>query len=95
MTGTADARVREGDTGFFFRDAVECFAADAKPNGLSTEFIDPGGSDSNQGDSPDTAKASLAAALCNAQPGQTIKILPGTYRQSVIVSGIGGADMPI
>jgi nitrous oxidase accessory protein NosD len=37
----------------------------------------------------------LAQALCNVRPGQTVHVMPGVYRESVVLGLFGSGDAPI
>lgn len=79
----------EGDTGIFYRDGTECFGPDAQPVSGSLIYVSPLGSDLNTGTSQSSPFKTLAKALCNVAPGQTVYLLPGTYSDSVIMGNFG------
>ncbi len=85
----------EGDTGIFYIDGTECFESDAQPLTGSSVYVSPNGSDTNDGLTSATPLQTLAKALCNAQAGQTVYLLPGTYNESVILGNFGDAASPI
>ncbi|GAB4307406.1 MAG: hypothetical protein Kow0090_22250 [Myxococcota bacterium] len=87
--------VVEGESGYFHRDAIECFSGDTKPRKGETIFVSPEGSDENDGLSAANPLKTFSSALCNARAGQTIKVLPGIYEESVIIVGFGEEDSPI
>ncbi len=93
--GLRSGRMTEGDTGFFHRGATECYGNDANPVVGSNVWVGPDGSDSNSGVAEDQPLATLAHALCNLAPGQTLHILQGFYESSVILAAFGDADAPI
>ncbi len=101
-TGASDAGIQSGDvvegewSGYFYNDAgVECVAEDANPLAANTIYVSTDGSDDNTGADESNALKTITKALCNLSPGQTIKILPGTYNESVILYGFGSGDAPI
>jgi len=85
----------DGDlVGIVFQNGVECLGEDAQPNEGQVLFISLEGDDSN----PGTASAplgSLAFALCNLVPGQTLNIAPGIYQESIILGAFGDRSAPI
>lgn len=83
-----------GEVGIPFKNGVECLAEEAGTTAADEVFVSPDGRDDN----PGTAAApfqTLAHALCQARPGQTINILPGVYQESVIMGLFGQTDDPI
>lgn len=59
-------------------------------------YVSPTGNNSNGGLSRSDALATLAAALPLAEPGDEIRLLPGTYAGTTILDKIHGvAEMPI
>ncbi|MBU0675881.1 MAG: right-handed parallel beta-helix repeat-containing protein [Proteobacteria bacterium] len=84
-------QIIEGNTGFLFRDATECFGNAAMPIAGTSVYVSPNGDDTNNGDSAQLPLKTLAKALCNAGPGQTVYLLPGTYHESVIMGDFGNA----
>jgi hypothetical protein len=58
-------------------------------------FVGPQGSDTNDGRSPEKAFATVQRAADIAQPGDTIYLRAGTYRESVRPARSGTADKPI
>jgi len=69
----------------------------APDNKLATPalFVDPKGSDKNDGLSPEKSLSSIRRAADLAQPGDTIYIRAGTYRESVRPTQSGTAGKPI
>ena len=57
-------------------------------------FVSPTGNDSNSG-SASSPYRSIQRAVDAAQPGDTVKLLPGIYRGSVVISKSGTADKPL
>ena len=57
-------------------------------------FVSPSGSDSGSGSQQSPFK-SIQKAVDAAKPGDTVKILPGIYRGSVVISKSGTADKPL
>jgi len=94
-TPAPDLTIIEGDTGFFYRAGRECFGVDADPIDADDLWIAPDGDDDDDGTSEGAAFATLARALCNAAPGQTIHVAPGVYKQSVILAQHGDAEAPV
>ncbi len=98
-SGARDLRVTserdKGSVGIPFRNGVECLGEEAQPIAGETVYVSPQGDDGNAGDSPDAPLGTLAYALCNLRPGQTLYVLPGTYRESVILGAFGEAGAPI
>jgi hypothetical protein len=74
---------------------VVCKGYDAEPIAGDDAYVSPSGSDGATGTSPDQALATLAHALCNAAPGQTIHVGLGTYLESVLLSEFGDPRRPI
>ncbi len=58
-------------------------------------FVATTGSDSNDGLTEATAKATLAGGLAAASAGQTIKVMPGTYSGNFVTSKGGSSGSPI
>ncbi len=54
-------------------------------------FVSPSGDDANSGSSPESAFASIGAALKIARPGDEIRLLPGTYVGTTKMWDIHGA----
>jgi len=86
---------REGEMGIVFQNGVECLGEEAQPIQGSTIYVSPDGDDNNAGTSANAPLATLAYALCNIVPGQTLMVLPGIYHESVILGAFGHADKPI
>lgn len=85
---------KEGEMGIVFQNGVECLGEEADPLQRAIIFVSPTGDDNNPG-SEESPLASLAHALCNITPGQTLKVLPGIYTESVILGAFGNATQPI
>jgi len=83
------------DTWLFHLGGVVCKGADAERVAGTRVYVATGGDDENDGDSPEDAFATLGTALCNAAPGQTVYVAPGTYNESVLLSEFGQKDNPI
>lgn len=92
---SSDFQVEEGEVGIVFRDGVECLGEDAEPLSSDLIYVSPEGDDLNAGNSPEAALRTLGQALCNVRPGQTVRILPGTYAESVILGAFGSPSAPI
>ncbi|MFZ4660522.1 MAG: extracellular solute-binding protein [Caldilineaceae bacterium] len=58
-------------------------------------YVARNGDDQATGDTPLTAFATLQHALNQVQPGDTIHLLPGDYRENVVSAVDGRADAPI
>ncbi|MCP3970583.1 MAG: hypothetical protein GY717_09760 [Rhodobacteraceae bacterium] len=87
--------VTEGDTGFHFVDATECFAKDARPVSTRELYLSPGAPMHGGGTSRDRPSGDMAAILCNLSPGQHVHLSPGIYTQSALLSGFGAGSAPI
>lgn len=87
--------VEEGEVGILFRGGTECLGEDATPLPGDVVYVAPGGNDQNSGATPDAPLRTLAYALCSVRPGQTVRILPGTYPESVVLGLFGNAQLPI
>ncbi len=61
----------------------------------STYFVSPNGSDSNDGRSEGSALKTIQKALNLAQPGDTVRLLPGTYNQDIVSVRNGTSSAPI
>lgn len=84
----------EGEVGIPFVNGVECLGEETGSTANDEVFVSPDGRDHNPGTSAAPFQT-LAYAICQAQPGQTINIRPGVYRESVIMGLFGGAAAPI
>ncbi len=58
-------------------------------------YVAPGGSDWNDGSSPASAVATIQHAADMVAPGETVLILPGTYREEVRVRRGGEPGKPV
>lgn len=58
-------------------------------------YVSPQGSDWNLGHHPQTALRTIQRAADIASPGETIVILPGTYRETLHIRNSGRASQPI
>ncbi len=85
----------DGDlVGIVFQNGVECLGEDAQPKEGDELFVSLEGDDSNPG--TETAPlGTLAYALCNLVPGQTLNIAPGEYKESIIMGAFGDNESPI
>ncbi len=85
----------DGDlVGIVFQNGVECLGEDAQPKQGDVLYLSSEGDDSNPG--TDSAPlGTLAYALCNLVPGQTLNIAPGFYQESVIMGAFGDSRAPI
>lgn len=83
-----------GLVGIRFENGVECLGEEAQPLPGEVIYVSPAGADSNPG-TLDAPLGTLAHALCNLTPGQTLEILPGEYRQAVIMGAFGDSRAPI
>lgn len=83
-----------GLVGIPFKNGVECLGEVAQPVSAPVVYVSTG---VNTGEPTGTADApfpTVAQALCNVSPGQTVRIAAGTYRESVVM-GLFGGDSPI
>ena len=60
-----------------------------------TIYVSPGGSDWNSGKSPESALATIQRAADIVVAGETITLMPGTYREEVRVRRGGTAARPV
>lgn len=88
-------RAIEGELGLLYVPGVECFSWDAAPRAGTDIWVGPEGSDANNGNTRDMPLKTLASALCQVAPGQTVHVLPGTYHESVLMGLFGDASKPI
>ena len=86
---------RDGLVGIAFQNGVECLGEEALPIAGDSVYVSPSGDDSNAGDTETAPFGTLAHALCNLRPGQTLNVLPGTYRESVIMGAFGDAGASV
>ena len=85
----------DGDlVGIVLQNGVECLGEEAQPKNGDELFVSPEGDDSNLG-TESAPLGTLAYALCNLVPGQTLNISPGTYRESIIMGDFGNSSAPI
>ncbi|MBC8504865.1 MAG: right-handed parallel beta-helix repeat-containing protein [Anaerolineales bacterium] len=80
--------------GIVFQNGVECLGEDAQPKEGDELFVSLEGDDSNPG-TESAPLGTLAYALCNLVPGQTLNIAPGEYRESIILGAFGDSKSPI
>ncbi len=83
-----------GETWVRHRGGTVCKGALAQPLPGTDVWVSPSGDDTNPGTS-DAPLRTLARALCNAIPGQTIHVGLGTYGESVLLSEFGDPMTPI
>lgn len=81
------------DGNLIFREGVECLGEDAQPLSGKDIFISVGGDDSNPGTESKPLKT-LAHAICNLSPGQTLNISPGVYHD-IVLGEFGSSNAPI
>ncbi len=86
---------RDGLVGIAFQNGVECLGEEALPIAADSVYVSPIGDESNAGDTETAPFGTLAYALCNLRPGQTLYVLPGTYRESVVMGAFGDAGASI
>jgi parallel beta-helix repeat protein len=94
--GVANLWVRSDGNlvGIIFKNGVECLGEDAQPLPDRFIYVSPEGDDSNPG--TETAPlGTLAFALCNLEPGQTLNVMTGTYKESIIMGAFGNSTLPI
>jgi len=72
-----------------------CKGYDASRVAGNDVYVATDGSDDNSGTSADQPFETLAKALCNAAPGQTVHVALGTYKESVLLSEFGSSSNPI
>jgi len=84
-----DAVGGDNDTWLFHQGGVVCKGITAQPVAGPDVYVAADGDDANTGTSPQQAFATLAHALCNAAPGQTIHVGQGIYKESVLLSEFG------
>ena len=88
--GKSDGNV----VGIIFQNGVECLGEEAQPKEGDVLYVSLEGDDSNPG--AETAPLrTLAYALCNLRPGQTLNIAPGVYKESIIMGAFGDSSAPI
>ncbi len=92
---TCGEEEKEDATWLFHKGGVVCVGTDAEPIPGTEIYVAVDGDDANEGTSPQEAFATLARALCNVRPGQTVYVGPGTYNESVLLSEFGKRDNPI
>jgi parallel beta-helix repeat protein len=80
--------------GIIFKNGVECLGEDAQPLPDKINYVSPEGDDSNPG-TESAPLGTLAFALCNLEPGQTLNVLPGIYKESIIMGAFGNSNAPI
>src|SRR3989338_6190346 len=69
----------------------------SQPSKLSGKiiYVSPQGNDDQTGDTEDRALKTIQKAVDIAQPGESVYLLPGVYRQDVISKRSGFIDRPI
>ncbi len=82
--------------GIIFREGVECLGEEAQPlAGDGGEvYVSLEGDDSNPGTEA-APLGTLAHAICNLSPDQTLNISPGVYHESIILGEFGNSSAPI
>ena len=70
----------------------EAYAPTTQPKSL---YVSVDGSDSADGRTPQTALRTLARALARVSPGETVRVLPGTYLEAVRAELRGRPGRPI
>jgi hypothetical protein len=86
---------KRGDTSLFIMNGVECLADYSSPLAFDAIYVSPDGDDTHTGASANDPLGTLAFALCNLRPGQTLNLLPGVYHESVVMALFGGPNQPI
>lgn len=82
---------REGDSGLFVAGITECYRGGQPPVPGRDIWASPaGGGAGMAADDP----LGLADALCRAEAGQTVHLLPGIYREGVALALFGDARGP-
>ncbi|RME74454.1 MAG: hypothetical protein D6776_05225 [Planctomycetota bacterium] len=85
-------RPHDGALGLRIAGVRECTAGSTAAVAGGDIYVAPGGDDADTGDSPASALRTLAEALCRAQPGQTVHLAPGTYREGAALGALGSAS---
>lgn len=88
-------RGREGEMGIVHVGALECFPGEREPVPGPAIYVSPQGDEGNSGATQEEALRSFAQAACRLLPGQTLRVLPGTYRESVVLGLFGEPGEPI
>ncbi len=83
---------REYDVGVVAAGVRECYPGDEPPVAGDDIWVSVEGDDRHPGDAPTRALRTLGEALCRAQPGQTIHLLPGTYQEGVVIGALVNGD---
>jgi parallel beta-helix repeat protein len=77
-------------------EAPDPTADQASPTQMAANlYVSPDGDDDGAGSTSAEPLRSIQRALELVQPGQRILALPGTYRESIVLSDLGGASAPI
>jgi parallel beta-helix repeat protein len=84
-----------GEVGIPFQNGTACLGENAQAIPGGDVYISVDGDDRNPGNREDAPLRTLAHALCNVRPGQTVHVLPGVYHESVILGAFGSSDAPI
>ncbi|MFH1907402.1 MAG: right-handed parallel beta-helix repeat-containing protein, partial [Chloroflexota bacterium] len=74
---------------------MECLGDEARPIDGIVLYVSPDGDDQNPGTTPEAPLRTLAYALCNVRPGQTVRVMPGTYHETVVMGAFGNDSAPI
>jgi parallel beta-helix repeat protein len=85
----------DGLVGITFKNGTECLGEEAQSVEGDIVYVSPEGDDQNAGTTGLAPLRTLALALCNLRPGQTLNILPGTYRESIVMGDFGNEESPI
>ena len=67
----------------------------AWPEAAFVRYVSPEGNDSASGHTPATAWRTLAKAVASAQPGVTVYVMPGEYKENVTLSTQGTSEYPV
>ncbi|MCD6404337.1 MAG: right-handed parallel beta-helix repeat-containing protein [Planctomycetes bacterium] len=67
----------------------------AFPEPVALRYVSPEGDDSADGRTPKTAWKTLTKAAAEADPGDTVYVLAGTYAESVTISTQAAAELPL
>jgi nitrous oxidase accessory protein NosD len=84
-----------GQVGIVFQNGVECLGEAAQPIAGDVVYVSPHGDNGNPGTSKNAPLRTLAYAVCNLRPGQTLNVLPGVYTEAVILGAFGDRRAPI
>ena len=67
----------------------------AFPKAALLRYVSPDGDDARDGRTLATAWKTIRRATAETKPGETVYLLPGTYREAVVIARSGTAEQPI